>query len=58
MERGTVPIPPPGSKVPLGAIGGGTLGLVIAGPVGALIGAVIGGAIGAASEAPLEAGEA
>lgn len=57
-ERGTVPIPPPGSKVPLGAIGGGTLGLVIAGPIGGLIGAILGGAIGAAAEAPLEAREA
>jgi len=56
-ERGTAPIPPPGSRIPLGAIGGGTLGLVIAGPIGGLIGALIGGMIGVATEAPLEARE-
>jgi len=57
VERGAVPIPPPGSKVPLGAVGGGTLGLVIAGPIGGLIGAIMGGVIGVAAEAPLEARE-
>lgn len=57
VERGNVPIPPPGSKIPLGAIGGGTIGLVIAGPVGGFIGLIIGGVLGAATEAPLEARE-
>jgi hypothetical protein len=57
IERGTVPMPPPGSKVPLGAIGGGILGLVIGGAIGGLIGLLIGGAIGRAAEAPLEAKE-
>ncbi|MEM2293613.1 MAG: hypothetical protein QXX41_10100 [Nitrososphaerota archaeon] len=57
IERGTIPIPPPGSKVPLGAIGGGTLGLVIGGPAGGLIGLLIGGVIGLITEAPLEAKE-
>lgn len=56
-KRGTVPIPAPGSRTPLGAIGGGLLGLVIGGPVGALLGAIAGGAIGAAAEAILEARE-
>ena len=56
-ERGTIPIPPPGSKVPLGAIGGGTIGLVVAGPIGGFIGLILGGVIGAAAEAPLEARE-
>jgi len=56
-ERGTAPIPPPGSKIPLGAIGGGAIGLVIAGPIGGLIGALVGGMVGVAAEAPLKARE-
>jgi len=56
-ERGTVPIPAPGSRAPLGAIGGGLLGLALGGPVGGLIGAIIGGAIGVAAEVILEAAE-
>jgi RNA polymerase subunit RPABC4/transcription elongation factor Spt4 len=57
IERGAIPIPPPGSKFPLGAIGGGALGLVIGGPIGGLIGLLIGGMIGLAADAPLEARE-
>lgn len=57
LERGTVPIPAPGSKVPLGLVGGGLLGLVLGGPIGGLLGAIAGGVVGAVTEAPLEARE-
>lgn len=57
FERGTLPIPRPGSKAPLGAIGGGTIGLALGGPVGGFIGLVLGGIMGAIAEAPLEARE-
>ncbi len=57
LERGTVPIPPPGSKTALGAIGGGTIGLAVGGPVGGFLGLIFGGILGAASEAPREAEE-
>lgn len=56
-ERGTVPIPAPGSRAPLGVVGGGLLGLALGGPVGALLGALIGGVAGAVAEVPLEARE-
>jgi len=58
LERGRAPIPRPGSKAPLAAIGGGTIGLAVGGPVGGLIGFIVGGLIGAAAEAPLKALEA
>lgn len=54
-ERGVVPIPTPGSRVPLGTIGGGLLGLAIGGPAGALIGGLLGLAAGVAAERVLEA---
>jgi hypothetical protein len=57
IRRGDVPIPRPGSKAPLGAIGGGTLGLAIGGPVGGLVGLLLGGVIGAVADAPIEAKE-
>jgi len=57
IERGRTPIPPPGSKVPLGAISGATLGLIVGGPVGGFVGLVLGGIVGAAAETPLEAKE-
>lgn len=55
--RGTVPVPTPGSRIPLGAIGGGLLGLVLAGPPGAIVGALLGAVTGAAAEGVLEARE-
>jgi ribosomal protein S27E len=57
VERGNVPVPAPGSKIALGAVGGGALGLVMGGPVGGVIGVLVGLVIGAATEAPIEAGE-
>lgn len=58
VEVGTVPIPTPGTRCPLGAIGGGLLGLALGGPLGGLIGFLIGGAAGAVSDATAEAREA
>jgi hypothetical protein len=57
LERRTIPIPAPGSRAPLGAIGGGLLGLALGGPLGGLIGFLIGGAAGVAAEAVIEARE-
>ena len=58
VEVGTVPVPAPGTRGPLGAIGGGLLGLALGGPLGGLIGLLIGGAAGAASDTAIEAMEA
>jgi hypothetical protein len=57
LERGVTPFPPPGSKPPLGAVGGAALGLVIGGPIGGILGLVLGGLVGIAAENPLEAEE-
>nr|MDO8099666.1 hypothetical protein [Candidatus Njordarchaeota archaeon] len=57
VERGVTPFPPPGSKTPLGAVGGAVLGLAIGGPVGAILGLILGGLAGVVAENPLEAEE-
>lgn len=57
IEVGTVPVPAPGARGPLGAIGGGLLGLALGGPLGGLIGLLLGGAAGVVSDATVEARE-
>lgn len=57
FQRGTVPVPAPGRKAPLGLIGGTLLGLALGGPGGGVVGAFLGLAAGAVAEAPKEAQE-
>jgi hypothetical protein len=57
FERGQIPVPAPGSRPAVGAIGGLVVGGLIGGPIGALLGMLAGGAVGASVE-ELEALEA
>lgn len=49
-QRGRVPVPPPGSRPAVGAVGGALLGSAIGGPLGALVGFLAGAALGSSAE--------